>query len=256
MASEHLNLPPVLSAARIIQPANEDTALFILQAVLKTGVHLPAGKWATLVKLLWDSPPNPGPFYRVFREWTPSGRSRNIKILVEALLRHYGEFDSVENPYPSAIQALAKRLSSEAAVATLEDRQRRDADTRRVQARSLENAYQEGALGMLPEGSGVDAPHVQGAPPLRQQELQDACAVLSQNPRSANSHFRPVVPDGRSPRPLVSPTFADDTGAGNPSNSAACPSVPVVDCTAPPDGGGGGDHHCNGFHCRRCQCLA
>ena len=27
MASERLNLPPVLSVARIIQPANEDTAL-------------------------------------------------------------------------------------------------------------------------------------------------------------------------------------------------------------------------------------
>jgi hypothetical protein len=45
-----------------------------------------------------------------------------------------------------------------------------------VQARSIENDYQEGALGMLPEGTGVDAPHVRGAPPLRQQELQDAWA--------------------------------------------------------------------------------
>ncbi len=107
MASERLNLPPVPSAAQIIQPINEDTALFILQSVLKTGAHLPAGKWVTLVKLLWDAPPNPGPFYGVFREWTPSGRSRNIKLLVDALLHHYGEFDSIENPYPSTIQALA-----------------------------------------------------------------------------------------------------------------------------------------------------
>ena len=37
MASERLNLPPVPSVARITQPANEDTALFILQSVLKTG---------------------------------------------------------------------------------------------------------------------------------------------------------------------------------------------------------------------------
>ena len=233
MASERLNLPPVPSVARIIQPANEDTALFILQSVLKTGAHLPAGKWMNLVKLLWDSPPNPGPFYHVFREWTASGRSRNIKALVEVLLLHYGEFDTLDNPYASTIQALAKRLSNEAAVATLEVRQRRDADTRRVQARSLENDFQEGALGMLPEGTGVDAPHVRGANPLRQQELQDACAILAQNPRSTNSHFRPVVPGGHSPRPLVSPAVADDRGARNSSNLAACPSVPVVDCTAP-----------------------
>jgi hypothetical protein len=39
------------SVARIIQPANEDTALFILQSVLKTGAHLPAGKWTTLASL-------------------------------------------------------------------------------------------------------------------------------------------------------------------------------------------------------------
>ena len=54
-------LPPVPSAARIIQPTNEDTALFILQSVLKAGAHLPAGKWMNLVKLLLESPPNPGP---------------------------------------------------------------------------------------------------------------------------------------------------------------------------------------------------
>ncbi len=110
MASKRLDLPPVPSVARITQPANEDTALFILQSVLKTGMHLPAGKWMNLVKLLWDSPPNPGPFYHVFREWTASGRSRNIKALVEVLLLHYGEFDTLENPYLSTIQALAKRL--------------------------------------------------------------------------------------------------------------------------------------------------
>ena len=45
MASGRLNLPPVPSVARITQPANEDTALFILRSVLKTGAHLPAGKW-------------------------------------------------------------------------------------------------------------------------------------------------------------------------------------------------------------------
>ena len=33
MASERLNLPPVLSVACITHPTNEDTALFILQSV-------------------------------------------------------------------------------------------------------------------------------------------------------------------------------------------------------------------------------
>ena len=57
MASERLNLPPVPSVTRITQPANEDTALFILQSVLKTGAHLPSVKWHSLVELLWDPPP-------------------------------------------------------------------------------------------------------------------------------------------------------------------------------------------------------
>jgi hypothetical protein len=70
----------VPSVARITLPANEDTALFILQSVLKTGAHLPAVKWHSLVKLLWNSPPNPGPFYRVFREWTASGRNELLSI--------------------------------------------------------------------------------------------------------------------------------------------------------------------------------
>ena len=160
-------------------------------------------------------------------------------MLVDALFRHYGEFDPFEVPYPSTIQALAKRLNSEAAAAILEDRQRRDADTRRVRARSLENDYQESALGMLPEGTGVDAPHVRGAPPSRQQELQDACTILAQNPRSTNSHFRPVVPDRHSPCPLVSPAFANDR-AENSSNLAPGPAVPGVEnCTAPPNGANG-----------------
>jgi len=131
---------------------------------------------------------------------------------------------------------LARRISSEAAVATLEVRQRCDANTRCVQARSLENDYQEGVLGMLPEGTGVDAPHVRGAPPLRQQELQDACTILAQNPRSTNPQFRlGVVPGGHSFRPRVSPVFADNRADNHSTNLAACPAVPEVDCTALPN---------------------
>jgi hypothetical protein len=118
-----------------------------------------------------------------------SGHFKNIKALVEALLRHYGEFDTLENPYPSTIRALARRLSSEVAVVTVKDHQHCDANTHCMEVRSLENNYQEGLLGMLPEGTGVNAPHVHGASPSHQQELQDAYAILAQNPISTNSHF-------------------------------------------------------------------
>ncbi len=177
-------------------------------------------------------PTHPGPFFRVYREWSKSGHSRNIKSLAEVLLHHYGEVDTLENPYPSTIQALAKLLSNKAAVATLEDRQCHDTNTHCVEARSLENNYQEAALGMLLEGPGVDALHVRGANSLRQQELQDACAILAQSPRSTNLHFCPVVPDGHSPRPLVSSAITADR-EDNSANLAAGPTVPQVNCTTP-----------------------
>jgi hypothetical protein len=126
------------------------------------------------------------------------------------------------------------RLSSEAAVATLKKHQHRDANTHRVKACSLENDYQEGVLGMLPEGTGINAPHVRGVSPLRQQELQDGCAILAQNPRSINLHFHPVVPGGHSPHPLVSPAVGADR-ADNAANLATGPAVSQVDCAAPPN---------------------
>jgi hypothetical protein len=58
MASERLNLPPVSSAThRIIQPANEDTALFLLQCVQKTGAHFTFAFWQMVnpVHLLWGA---------------------------------------------------------------------------------------------------------------------------------------------------------------------------------------------------------
>jgi hypothetical protein len=112
MATQRLNLPPVHSTTRMIQPVNKDTALIILQSVLKSGSHKTPNKWVTLVRLLWETPPNQGPFYCVYREWSETGHSRNIRLIVDALLHHYGGFDSLENPYPSTIQALARHLSS------------------------------------------------------------------------------------------------------------------------------------------------
>ncbi len=103
-------------------------------------------------------------------------------------------------------------------MATLKGRQQRDANTRPVSARSTENDFQEGGLGMLPEGTGINAPQVQGASPLRQQQLQDACGILSPNPRSSNSHFCP----------FVSPAFLPAINADgvNDVNVATGPALP------------------------------
>jgi hypothetical protein len=95
----------VPSATRIIQPVNKDTALIILQSVLKSGFHKPPNKWMTLVRLLWETPPNQGPFYRVYREWSETGHSRNIRLIVDALLHHYGDFDPLKN-----LSEVSKRL--------------------------------------------------------------------------------------------------------------------------------------------------
>ncbi len=70
MATQSLNLPPVPSATRMNQPTNEDNAIIILQSVLvlKSGSHKPPNKWVTLARLLWETLPNQGPFYHVYRE--------------------------------------------------------------------------------------------------------------------------------------------------------------------------------------------
>jgi hypothetical protein len=101
----HLN-PPVPSAARIIILAYKETALFILWSIQRTGAHLPNVTWITLVNSLWEPPPNQGPFYGVYREWTPTGYSRNIKLLVDAIFNHYGDYDHEDNPFPLVTQVL------------------------------------------------------------------------------------------------------------------------------------------------------
>ena len=85
----------------------------------------------------------------------------------------------------------------------------------------------------VPEGTGINAPHTRGMLPSCQQEIQDACTILAQKPRSTNSHLCPLVPGGHSPRPLVSPAFTDNK-ADNSANLAAWPAIPKVDCTALP----------------------
>ncbi len=98
-----------------------------------------------------------------------------------------------------------------------------------MSARSLEKDYQEGVLGMLSEGTGVNALQVHGRPPLRQQQLQDACAILSPNPRISNLHFHPIVCNDSS-CPLVLPAviLAVNADKVNDANVAAGPALPQI----------------------------
>ena len=133
----------------MIQPTHEDSALIILWSVLKSGSHK---KWM-LVRLIWVTPPNQGPFNHVYREWSVSGCSRNIRLIVDALIHHYGDFNPLKNPYPSTIQALVRRLSSKkAAVATLEDCQHCDANTHCVFVHSLRTAIRRAHLACFLKG--------------------------------------------------------------------------------------------------------
>ncbi len=98
-----------------------------------------------------------------------------------------------------------------------------------MSARFLENNYQEGVLGMLSEGTGINAPQVHGVPPLHQQQLQEVCVILSPNLRSSKLHFRPVVCNDSS-CPLVSPAVfpaVNADGVDDP-NVAAGPAIPQV----------------------------
>ncbi len=185
--------PPAPSAARIVLPAYKETALFILRSVQRTGAHLPNVTWITLGNSLWEPPPNQGPFYGVYREWTPTGRSWNIRSLVDAIFNHYGDYDHDDNPFPLVTQALARQLRSKALEANRKEQQRCDVANRLVAARTLENEHQEGTLGAIPGEYGVDAPTVRGVTPARQLAIQNACAALAVNPVSQNLHVDPVA---------------------------------------------------------------
>ncbi len=64
-----------------------------------------------------------------------------------------------------------------------------DAKRARQESHQRKNVHQEGALGALPQGYGVEAPHVAGAKDELLRRNQDACDLLTQNPRSQNDHF-------------------------------------------------------------------
>jgi hypothetical protein len=92
-----------------------------------------------------------------------------------------------------------------------------------------ENGHQEGALGVLSEGTGFNAPQVCSVAPLLQQQLQEVCMILSPNPLSSKLHFRPVVRNDSScpfVLPAVSP--AVDADRVDDANVAAGPALPQI----------------------------
>ena len=94
-------LPLLPSNRAIVVPTCDDTALVILQGVLKLNAHLLTlsgrAQWLDLERLLWNSdPPTPGPFCFLFQRWSEAQRSRNMKERVLALLSFHGDFDSLD----------------------------------------------------------------------------------------------------------------------------------------------------------------
>jgi hypothetical protein len=126
-----------------------------------------------------------------------------MKDQVVALLNFHGVYDPMVVTKPSRLQSAAKHLKQE-----MDDAKavRRAAlDTKRVcqEACQRENMRQEGALGALPQGYGIEAPCVAGTNNERLWRNQDACNLLAQNPRLQNDHFCPIVLAGVLPRPLA-----------------------------------------------------
>jgi hypothetical protein len=85
-----------------------------------------------------------------------------------------------------------------------------------VEACGHENVQQEGALGALPWGYGVDAPCVVGTNKARQHQSQDASNLLTPNLRLQNDHFYPIVVEGGLPCPQAQAGAASTGVVGTP----------------------------------------
>ena len=265
MATNYSPLPLLPSNRAIVVPACYDTALVILQGVLKLNAHLVSSsgraQWPDLERLLWNSdPPTPGPFCFLFRRWSEAQRSRNMKERVLALLSFHGDFDSLDG-HVSTLRSLAKRLKDERDTSEETRLAAAVADRARVEARAIENVRQEGALGALPRAYGVDAPRVPKATEARQHQNDEACNLLAANPRSQNNHARPVAllePPPAVPPPalppivaaaaVITPPTANTTNGPRPAplqQQPPPPQLPTLQGLAampvpPPAGGGTG----------------
>jgi hypothetical protein len=76
-----------------------------------------------------------------------------------------------------------------------------DAKRFHQEVHGCKNVRQEGALGALPQGYGVEASRVASANEAHQLQNQDACNLLACNPRLQNNHFCPIVVEGDPHRP-------------------------------------------------------
>ncbi len=74
-----------------------------------------------------------------------------------------------------------------------------DAKHLRSEAQGCKYVHQEGALGALPQGYGVNILHVAGTDKVCQCQNQDACNLLAQIPRLQNGHSPPIVVEGSLP---------------------------------------------------------
>jgi hypothetical protein len=85
-----LVLPMLPSDRQILQPANNNITLCILQGAMSTRAHIPpTRRWVDLKHLLFEAePPAHGHFHGRFRQWVKNQRSRIIKEQVISLLLH------------------------------------------------------------------------------------------------------------------------------------------------------------------------
>jgi hypothetical protein len=124
-----------------------------------------------------------------------------MKEQVISLLLHHGVYNPVVVSDPSMLQPLSRTIKDEMDMAEASRRASLEAKRLRVEVHERKNVRQEGALGALHWGYGVDAPRVAGANKARQRQNQDASNLLVQNPRLQNNHFRPIVAEGGPPCP-------------------------------------------------------
>ena len=187
-AKDSLSLSLLSSNCTIVAPACNDVALVILQGILKLNAHLPSSarsqSWPDLKRLLCElDPPNPGPFHFLFRQWSKTQRSMNMKERVLALLSFHNDIDPSEG-HVSTLWSLAKHLKDKRDAFEETRLAAADADCARVEVHACENVRQESALGALPHAYGVDAPCVSKATKACQHQNDEACDLLAANPRS------------------------------------------------------------------------
>ncbi len=86
-----------------------------------------------------------------------------MKEQVVTILNFHGIYDPTVVTNPSRLQSAAKHLKQEMDDSEAVRRAALNANRARQDAFQCKNVCQEGALGALPQGYGIKAPHVAGA---------------------------------------------------------------------------------------------